>query len=79
MEKELKKGGATSTASGIYVIEVDLSISTSWILDTACGSHICSTVQGLRNRRTLTEGEVDLKVENRARLAALKIGDFSLD
>ena len=57
--EELKKGSVTPSTSGIYVIEVNLSISTSWVLDTGCGSHICSNVQGLRNRRILTEGEVD--------------------
>ena len=35
-------------------------------------------MQGLRNRRTLTEGEVDLRVGNGARVAALEIGDYSL-
>ena len=35
-------------------------------------------MQGLRNRRTLTEGEVDLRVGNGARVAALEIGNYSL-
>ena len=68
----------TPSTSGIYIIEVNLSISTSWVLDTGCGSHICSNVQGLRNKRTLTEGEVDLRVGNGGRVVALEIGDFSL-
>ena len=76
--EELKKGSATPSTSGIYVIEVNLSISTSWVLDIGCGSHICSNVQGLRNRRTLTEGEVDLQVGNGARVATLEIGNYSL-
>ena len=76
--EELKKGSATPSTSGIYVIEVNLSISISWVLDTRCGSQICSNVQGLRNRRTLTEGEVDLRVGNGARVVALEIGDYSL-
>ena len=73
--EELKKGSATPSTSSIFVIEVNLSISTSWVLDTGYGSHIYSYVQGLRNRRTLTEGEVDLRVGNGARVAALEIGD----
>ena len=36
-----------------------MSTSTSWVLDTGCGSHICSDVQGLRTSRALTKGEVD--------------------
>ena len=47
--------------------------STSWVLDTGCGSRICSNVQGLRNRKTLAKGEVDLRVGNGARVAALAI------
>ena len=30
--------------SCIFVIEVNLSTSTSWVLDTGCGSHICINV-----------------------------------
>ena len=45
---------------------------------TGCGSHICSNVQGLRNRRTLARGEVDLRVGNGAKVAAIEIGDFNL-
>ncbi|KAH7691834.1 RNA-directed DNA polymerase protein [Dioscorea alata] len=75
--EELKKRDKPSTL-GIYMIEVNLSIFISWVLDTGCGSHICSNVQRLRNRRRLTEGEVDLKVGNRARVAAIEIGHYPL-
>ena len=76
--EELKKNGGGASTSGIFVIEVNLSISISWVLDTGCGSHICSNVQGLKNKRTLAKGEVDLRVRNGARVAALEIGDFEL-
>ena len=76
--EELKRNGGRASTSSIFVIEVNLSISTSWVLDTGCGSHIYSNVQGLRNRRALTNGEVDLRVGNGARVAALEIGDFEL-
>ncbi|KAH7670371.1 RNA-directed DNA polymerase protein [Dioscorea alata] len=75
--EDLKKGKVTP-ASGIYMIEINLSISTSWVLNSGCGSHICSNVQGLRNRRLLKKGEVDLRVGNDARVAAVEIGDYSL-
>ena len=74
--EELNGGGAST--SSIFVIEVNLSISTSWVLDTGGGSHICSNVQGLRNRKTLAKGEVDLRVGNGARVTALEIGDLDL-
>ena len=32
--EELKKGSVTPSTSVIYVIEVNLSISTPWVLDT---------------------------------------------
>ena len=59
-------------------MKVNLSISNTWVLDTSCGSHICSNVQGLRNRRELTKGKVDLRVDNGARVVALEIGDYEL-
>ena len=42
--EELKKNGGGASTSGIFVIEVNLYISTSWVLDTGFGSHICSNV-----------------------------------
>ncbi|KAK1388255.1 hypothetical protein POM88_016433 [Heracleum sosnowskyi] len=50
--------------SGMHVIEINLSTSTSWVLDTGCGSHICINVQELRRSRTLAKGEVDLRIDN---------------
>ncbi|KAK8613675.1 hypothetical protein V6N13_101432 [Hibiscus sabdariffa] len=67
--KKAKVVGAS--VSGIYVIDVHVSTSSSWVLDTGCGSHICTSVQGLHTRRTLAKGDVDLRVGNGARVAAL--------
>ncbi|KAK8715433.1 hypothetical protein V6N13_042767 [Hibiscus sabdariffa] len=60
--KKAKVVGAS--VSGIYVIDVNMSTSTSWVLDIGCGSHICNSVQGLHMRRNLAKGEVDLRVGN---------------
>ncbi|VFQ95804.1 unnamed protein product, partial [Cuscuta campestris] len=38
-----KKKEGTTISSEVYVIEVNMSISSSWVLDTGCGSHICTT------------------------------------
>ncbi|KAK8600890.1 hypothetical protein V6N12_050735 [Hibiscus sabdariffa] len=65
-------------SSGIYVIDINLSTSTSWVLDTGCGSHICTSVQGLQKRRNLDKGDVDLRVGNGAKVAALAIGTYTL-
>ncbi|KAK8597286.1 hypothetical protein V6N12_065757 [Hibiscus sabdariffa] len=70
--EEVKKAKAVgASVSGIYVIDVNLSTSSSWVLDTGCGSHICTSVQGLHMRRNLAKGDVDLRVGNGARVAAL--------
>ncbi|PKI48303.1 hypothetical protein CRG98_031305, partial [Punica granatum] len=77
-ELKKKKGSETST-SGIHVIEINVSTaSTSWVLDTGCGAHICGNVQDLRNSRSLAKGEVDLRVGNGARVAALTVGTYHL-
>ena len=60
LEDLKKKKSSEATTSGIYVKEVNLSTSASWVLDTRCGSHICVNVQGLRSSRSLAKGEVDL-------------------
>ncbi|KAG8490853.1 hypothetical protein CXB51_014062 [Gossypium anomalum] len=63
--EEIKKAKASGTsASGIYVIGINLSTTTSWVLDTGCGSHICTSLQGLQRSRTLARGDVDLRVGN---------------
>ncbi|KAL4351861.1 hypothetical protein GQ457_06G015580 [Hibiscus cannabinus] len=74
--KKAKVVGAS--VSGIYVIDVHMSTSSSWVLDTGCGSHTCTSVQGLHTRRTLAKGDVDLRVGNGARVVALAVGTYVL-
>ncbi|KAK8694819.1 hypothetical protein V6N13_072363 [Hibiscus sabdariffa] len=70
--EDFKKAKAVGASiSGIYVIDVNMSTSSSWVLDTGCGSHICTSVQGLYTRRSLAKGDVDLRVGNGSRVAAL--------
>ena len=59
LEDLKKKKGSETTSLGIHAIEVNLSTSISWVLDTGCGSHICVNVQGLKNSSSLAKGEVD--------------------
>jgi len=73
---EAKKNGTLATTSGIYVLEINLSTSSSWVLDTGCATHICNNVQGLRRSRRLMHGEVDLRVGNGAKVAALTVGSY---
>ena len=57
--KEDQKNGTVAPSSGIFVIDSILVNSTSWVLDTGCGSHLCSNSQGLRRSRKLSKGEVE--------------------
>ena len=76
---DLKKNkGSVTTSSGIHVIELNLSTSDSWVLDTGSGSHNCTNVQGLKRSRYLAKGEVDLRVGNGVRVAALAVGTYDL-
>ncbi|XP_074342997.1 uncharacterized protein LOC141680765 [Apium graveolens] len=72
--KKKKTPGASD--SGIYGIEVNLSTSSSWVLDNGYGSHICINVQELQESRILAKGEVDLRVGNRVNIAALATAVF---
>ncbi|KAK9006689.1 hypothetical protein V6N11_019023 [Hibiscus sabdariffa] len=77
--EDVKKAKAVgASVSGIYVIDVNMSTSSSWVLDIGCGSHICTSVQGLYMRRNLAKGDVDLRVGNGARVAALAVGTYVL-
>jgi hypothetical protein len=69
-----------ASSSGIYVIEVNVTTysSNSWVLDTGCGAHICTNMQGLSKSKDLKLGQVDLRVGNGARVAALAVGTYNL-
>ena len=66
------------STSGIYVIEVNYAYTTSWVLDSGCGSHLCNNLQGLKGVRQLPKGEVDLRMGNGARVAAVSVGTYVL-
>ena len=56
-----KKASDAPSTLGMFVIEVNIvSHNNQWVLDTGCGSHICTNVRGLRNSRGLNKGESDL-------------------
>ncbi|KAI3780382.1 hypothetical protein L2E82_10363 [Cichorium intybus] len=78
--EEIKKiKPKVSSTSGIYMIELhNTSTTNSWVLDTRCGTHICSDVQGLRRSKKLRHGELDLIMGNRHTAAVKRIGDYEL-
>ncbi|GJW09833.1 FAR1-related sequence 5-like protein [Tanacetum coccineum] len=54
---KVKKGGH----SGMFMIELhNTTTSDSWVLDTGCGTHICTVLQGLKESRKLKHGELNL-------------------
>ena len=55
-----------------------ISSFDSWVLDTRCGSHICTNVQGLRESRKLKQGELDLIMGNKEIVAVERIGSYEL-
>ena len=58
------KQDASGASKGLYMIQTNLSLSTSnsnsWVLDTACGSHICNSLQGLNQIRNLKKSDFKL-------------------
>ena len=80
MESKKKVACDAPTPSCIYVTEVNtISYGNLWVLDTGCGSNICTNIQGLRDNKKLTKGESDLWVGNVVRVAAVAIGTYVLN
>ena len=78
-EVKKSKGKALEAGTaGMTVIDVNISILDNWVLDTGGGTHICRNMQVLQNRRKLARGEVDLRVGNGAKVAALAVGEVYL-
>ena len=59
-----------------YVIEIYLADipSSSWVFDTGSVVHICKSMQGLVRTRHGAQGEIEIRVGNKARVAALEVG-----
>ena len=73
--ESLKKNALDSLCNlGMFFIAINIvSLNNIWVLDTRCGSHICTDMQGLRNSRKLNKGELDLRVGNGARVSTLDL------
>ncbi|GAV56472.1 zf-CCHC domain-containing protein/UBN2_2 domain-containing protein, partial [Cephalotus follicularis] len=71
-----------SSTSGMFMIELNLALnsSSSWVLDTGCGTNLCNSLQGLRKVRKLGAGELDLRLGDGSRIIAQAVGvhDISL-
>ena len=76
---------ARNAASGkgtlvAYVIDVYLDDipSSSWVFDTGSVVHICKSMKGLVRTRRVAQGEIDIRVGNKARVVALEVGMMQL-
>ena len=60
----------------IHVIDIYLAHipSISWVFDTRLVVHICNSMQGLVRTRRVAQGEIDIRVGNKARVVVLEVG-----
>ena len=74
------KVGKTS-ASGIFVIEINMCTTSfkNWIFDSGFDIHMCTDVQDLQISRRLASREIDLRVGNGTKVAALAVGTYILE
>ncbi|KAL0448743.1 UNVERIFIED_CONTAM: hypothetical protein Slati_1430700 [Sesamum latifolium] len=64
---------------GMFVVEVNMiSNSTSWVLDTSCGAHICNDLQVLERSRRLSKDEMVLRLGDGKAVAAEAVGSLRL-
>ena len=79
-KEDIKAGHVTARgmSSNIHMIEINHASSSIWVFDTGCGSHLCNHLQGLRDVRRLARGDIDLRVGNGAKVAAVSVGTYVL-
>ncbi|GJT77139.1 retrotransposon protein, putative, ty1-copia subclass [Tanacetum coccineum] len=78
--KDLKDGKIEEGGhSGMYMIELhNTTTSDSWVLDTGCGTHICTLSRGLKESKRLKHGELNLVMGNRKITLVTRIGKYVL-
>jgi hypothetical protein len=78
--KEQKKKGSETFSLGINVIEINIEVSSSdsWVIDTGSMIHSCKSLQGLSLTRRFANGELDVHVSNEAKVAAIIVGTFHM-
>ncbi|GJT54411.1 zinc finger, CCHC-type containing protein [Tanacetum coccineum] len=77
-ELKKRKNASVASTSGIFTIELYDFPNKTWVYDTDCGTHICNTLQGLRESRKLKHGALSLYMGNGMRAAVEAIGSFDL-
>jgi hypothetical protein len=79
LEEQKKKGSETS-ASGINIIEINIAVSSSdsWVFDTRSMIHTCKSLQRLSLIRRFAKDELDVCVNNGAKVVAIAVITFHL-
>ena len=82
LAEKAKSGGMTSNSGTLVCNVIDIYLAdapnSSWVYDTGSVIHICNSLQGLVRTRSVARGEVDIRVGNTARVAALEVGTMQL-
>jgi hypothetical protein len=80
LEEQKKKKGNETFASGINIIEINIAVSSSdsWVFDTRSMIHTYKSLQGLSLTRRFVKGELDVRVGNGAKVAAITVSTFHL-
>ena len=78
--KNRKKDGPSEGKFELLVIETNLTVfsSFSWVLDSGSSAHLCTSIQGLEEVRGLRKGEITLRVNNEASVAAVAVRTYPL-
>src|SRR3954465_11769246 len=82
LDDKAKSGGMKSDSGTLVCNVIDIYLAdapnSSWVYDTRSVIHICNLLQGLVRTRSVARGEVDIRVGNKARVAALEVGTMQL-
>jgi hypothetical protein len=80
LEEQKKKKESETSTSGINVIEINIAVSSnnSWVFDTGSMIHTCKSLQWLSLTRRFANGELDVCVDNGAKVAAIAVGTFHM-
>jgi hypothetical protein len=79
MEEHKKKGSETSTSCiNVIEINIDVSSSDSWVFDTGSMIHTCKSLQRPSLTKRFVKGELDIRVGNGAKVAAIAVDTYHL-
>ncbi|GKC75966.1 retrotransposon protein, putative, ty1-copia subclass, partial [Tanacetum coccineum] len=77
-ELKKRKNASMASTSGIFTIKLYTFPNKTWVYDLGCDTHICNTLQVLRESRKLKYGALSLYMGNGMRAGVEAIGSFDL-